>query len=554
VPVGAQIIETADSTRTCGGQMISEVRIVTRAPFSGRKGKWWEIPVRVANRLHSTTGPEVVRRFLLLQEGDPCLERRRAESERILRGQPYIADAVVRVLSDSAGGVIVVAETVDEFTPIVVLRTVNESPYLRSAKLGDGNFMGRALRVEAEYGEGDYRTIYGGRVVDYQFMRRPWILDIEAERRDVGIFGYVVDLSHPFFTDEQRIAWRTRAEDKRGLRALLRGDEEPVLFALSRRFADVGGVVRIGQPGRLSLFGLSFSREVDRNYEPPVLDSLVDYDGLLSRFQRRSNARVNALWGVRNIYYRKVNRFDALNATQDVRHGFQLGTLFGRSLGILGATDDDILVAADLYTGLGSETTFLSVQGRAEGRQNYDNADDWDGIIVSLSASAYRRIHPRHTVLFLADYGAGWKQRIPLQLTLGDINGGIRGHRLSRDAGARRAVFRLEDRWYLGGLLGQADVGLSPFFDVGFLRAGDAPFGVTTPLRYGFGIGLLGAAPQGSPSTWRLDLAYAYGGDRDGLWELRLNNFNARRFAYRESGDITRSREQAVPSSVFSTR
>jgi hypothetical protein len=34
---------------------------------------------------HTTTCPDVIRRFLLLRAGEPCTERRRAESERVLR-------------------------------------------------------------------------------------------------------------------------------------------------------------------------------------------------------------------------------------------------------------------------------------------------------------------------------------------------------------------------------------------------------------------------------------------------------------------------------------
>lgn len=535
----------------CRGQKITDIQVTTRPPFHGKTGRLWEWPIRVANALHSTTKTDVVERFLMLRVGDPCLERHRSESERILRAQTFLIEARVRTVSDGSGGVVLLVETIDEFNPILGFRANGTPPYVESLKLGDGNVLGSGRRMEAEWGKGDFRDRFAARVIDYQFLGHPWILDVGGARGDADVHGWNVDLTHLFLVDEQRVAWRIRAEDSKAVWDFLRGSDPSVQFGIERKFFDVGGVLRIGQPGRLSLFGLSFSREVDMPGLPPVLDSTVSYGPLLSQFRTRSNARVNALWGVRNIYYRRVERFDALNAAQDVRHGFQLGTLFGRSLSALGTTDDDILVATDFYGGTGTSNFFVTVEGRAEGRQSYDE-NHWDGIIASASGTVFSRVSPHHSLVLTGDYGAGWKQRIPLQLTLGDQDGGVRGYHDSRLAGARRLVMRLEDRWYIGGLFDQVDLGLSPFFDAGFLRGGDAPYGTSTPFKFGAGLGLLGAAPRGSQSTWRLDVGFALSGDPDAKWEVRLSKTNTRRAGYREPRDITASREQSVPSSIFS--
>lgn len=535
----------------CRGQKITDVQVTTRPPFHGKTGKLWERPIRIANALHSTSKTGLIERFLLLHVGENCLERRRSDSERILRAQPFVAAARVWTVSDGSGGVVLLVETTDEFTPIISFSAHGTSPYVQSLKLGDGNVLGSGRRMQADWARGDFRDRYAARVIDYQFLGHPWLLDVGGARGDRDVHSWNVDLTHFFLVDDQRVAWRVRAEDSKGVWDFVRGAEPSVQLGLERKFVDVGGVLRIGQPGRLSLFGLSFSREVDTPGLPPVLDSTVSYAPLLSRFRARSNARVNVLWGVRNIYYRQVERFDALNAAQDVRHGFQLGTLFGRSLSAIGTTDDDFLVASDVYAGTGTSNVFLAVEGRAEGRQSYDE-NEWDGIIASASGTVLSRASPHHSLVLTADWGGAWKQRIPLQLTLGDQDGGIRGYHDSQLAGGQRLVIRLEDRWYIGGLFDQADVGVSPFLDAGFLRAGDAPFGQSTPFKFGAGIGILGAAPRGSQSTWRLDVGFALSPDPNANWEIRLSKTNTRRVGYREPSDITASREQSVPSSIFS--
>jgi hypothetical protein len=313
---------------------------------------------------------------------------------------------------------------------------------------------------------------------------------------------------------------------------------------------DVGGVVRIGRPGRLSLFGMSFSRELDDAGPPARPDSTVDYATLLAPYERRRNARVNVLWALRNIHYHRVQRFDALSAEQDVRAGVQLGVLLGRSLEVLGTTDDDILVAAEFYGATGNARTYARLNVRGEGRQDYDR-NRWDGILGGGQLALYQRVGDRHTVQSSVEWSGGWRQRVPFQLALGSHHGGVRGYRRSRLSGARRAVMRLEDRWYLGEWREQVDVGLAVFADAGRLWAGDAPFGVNTPVKVGAGVGLLVALPRGSKRTWRLDLAVPLSPDDRARWAIRLTTTNASRVEWREPGDVTRSRERVVPASIY---
>ncbi|HJR62908.1 MAG TPA: hypothetical protein VJ803_04355 [Gemmatimonadaceae bacterium] len=534
----------------CDGQPVSDIRITTQEPYRGSGNRWYEAPLRWANALHETTRPAVVNRFLLLRVGEPCSERLRAESERILRVQPYLAEATVRTVTDDAGGVIVVVETEDELTPVIDVRTSGDSPYISGLELGEGNFLGSATYVAGGWRDGLERDTFEGRIIDYQFLGRPFILDVLAARRDIGFHTFTFELGHPFLTDFQRAAWRVHLGDRNDVFDFFRGEDEPVQLALRRKYVDVGGIVRVGVPGRLSLFGVSISKETGRSGLPPTREPAVNYDLLLDRFEPRENARVNAIWGVRSVGYRRVERFEGLTASQDIPYGLQLGLLFGRSLSMFGANDDDFLVAGDLYAGAGGERTFATLHARAEGRQNFD-LNEWDGILASSSLTVYHRAHPRHTIVLDADWAGGWKQRIPFQLTLGDRDGGVRGYRDSRSAGARRAVVRLEDRWYVGRFRDQADLGFALFTDAGRLWAGDAPFGMATPVRMSAGLGFLVAVPPGSKRTFRVDVAIPFTTDDRGKIEVRLSTMRVNR-SWREPRDVSWSREASVPASVFS--
>ena len=99
----------------CFGQRINGIVVRSSAPTASFLRR---APVLrdVVSAIHVTTNPEVIQRFLLLSRGDACDELRRADSERILRAQPFIAEASVRAIPDSDGGVTLLVETSDEIS------------------------------------------------------------------------------------------------------------------------------------------------------------------------------------------------------------------------------------------------------------------------------------------------------------------------------------------------------------------------------------------------------------------------------------------------------
>jgi hypothetical protein len=544
----------------CAGQRISDVIVLTQPPYAGGLLGRLAFVESAVRTLHATTRPEVVRRFLILSPGDACSELRRAESERILRAQPYLVDARVVPYDDGQGGVLLEVHTRDEFSGVIALAARTAAPPISALKIGEANLMGGGVYAVGEWrdhGVG-FRDGVGARITHYQFLGRPYQLTAEARRRFIGD-EWRLDASYPYLTDLQRIAWRAAGGSSNDFLRLRRaGPTQNALF-FRRSYADVGGVLRVGSPGRLSLFGASASMEraetFDRVQQFSDTGMVEDRGVPLSfvpseRYPFQRAVRLNGIAGYRNVRFMPVVGLDALTGRQDVRRGFQVGGLVGHGIRALGSRTNDLFASGDAYLGLGSPRSFLRVQAEAEGRRE-TRESRWTGVVASGRA-AWNLVHDeRQRTVASMEYAGGWRPRVPMQLALGDREGGARGFGDAYAAGARRLVTRVEHRWVLGRPFGLGDAGVAGFVDAGRLWAGDAPYGVTTGYRAAVGVGVLAAVPPQSRRLWRVDIAVPVLKEPGARWELRFSNRDLTRMFWREPLDVQIARERSGPVGVF---
>jgi hypothetical protein len=385
----------------------------------------------------------------------------------------------------------------------------------------------------------------GAQVVAYQAFGRPYTLAFVAYRAPLGS-TLTLALGHAFLTDLQRAAWHVGYSNVNAYTSFVRPDSGVTSLGVVRRFADVGSVRRIGFGRRIGFLGGLLTNE---RVEPAAQAVFITDSGLVADtsapiggpFARYQNVRLNAVVGVRDLRFLEVRGFDALAAVQDVARGVQFGAVVGKG--------NDSFLSADLYAGLGSGRSFAAL--RVEGEVRYDRgAKRWDSMVASGRLAWYWKPSDAHVVIASEEFSGGWRTRIPFQLTLGALPGGVRGYRHSRVVGAVRSVARLEERWSLGQVTRHVGLGLASFADAGAVWAGDAPFGVHSGVKAGVGAGLLVAVPPRSKRLWRLDVAVPVSRDAHARWEIRLTTAGVGGF-WSEPRDVAQARAGAAPSLIF---
>lgn len=528
----------------CDGKIVSAITVVSHDPSFLQVPRLLRPLARGVGLEHTSTRGDVVRAFLLLEVGGPCSGVRIAESQRILRLQPFIAEATVRAVPDSVGGVRIEVETLDEIPTIFSMRFRGWSP--AAIRFGDRNVAGQALHVAARVDQGfGYRNGAGLEVIAYQTFGRPHTLAFEAYRAPLGS-TLKLAFGHAFFTDLQRGAWHMGYSDVNAYTSFVRPDTNAISLGVERRFADVGRVLRVGFGRRVGFVGglLTYERVTAAAQAVIISDSGLVADTsapIGGPFPSYENVRVNAVVGVRSLSFLEVRGFDALAAVQDVARGVQFGVVAGRG--------NDTYLFADLYAGAGSRRSFAAVRVEAEARHG-PGAARWGSMVASGRLAWYVKVSDAHIVIAGEEFSGGWRMRLPFQLTLGALPGGVRGYRDSRVVGAVRSVTRVEDRWSLGRLNRHIGLGFATFSDAGMVWAGDAPFGVNSGVKIGIGAALLAAIPPQSKRLWRLDFAVPMSPDTHAGWEIRLTTVWVGGF-WSEPRDVSQVRAGAAPSLIF---
>jgi hypothetical protein len=546
---GAQ--RAARSSSSCDGRVIRQIHVTTlRPPFSGEAAVWRRI-ARSIGLHHSTTDTAVVRRFLTLETGGPCTEFRLRESARLLREQPFLASARIRSVPDSTGGALVEVETTDEISAVA------------SAALGKGRLSYLEIGNENMFGDAWLLAVHGSdrplegrsagfRMSDFQFLGRPYQLDAQADWGQ-RTSAWLLAASHGYLTDLQKVAWEAGVEHVgQEFVDLHRGNAIDDLALKYRRYAaDVGGVFKLGNLRTPLLLGglITYLRSDPRGAVALTNHGIVSDTTLSSFYPKVTRTRLTGVGAWRNLNFIPVRGFEALTATQDVPTGFQLFGQLGHGVRTFGGSND-IYVLTDVIAGVGSAKTYSELHVINEMRREA-GASMWDGIVSSSRLGFYWKPNELHLLRAWSDFGGGWRVQWPFQLALATDDERLIGYRGSL-YGARRVGGGVELRRVLPNVTSRADVGAGAFVNVSRLWAGDAPFGVDTPLLPSGGLTVFGAFPKGSQRLLRIDLGVALrtGIARSG-WEIRLTYKDANRTFRQEPRDVANAREQLVGPDVF---
>ncbi|MDQ2668267.1 MAG: hypothetical protein M3Z05_20040 [Gemmatimonadota bacterium] len=544
--------QRSDSTFVCTGELVSRVDIEPSPPPFAGAAKKWQAAARAIGLHHATTTADVVAAFLSLSPGKACTERRRTESERVLRAQPFLSDAVVRVVRDTGGTVAVRVSTTDEIPVLVSGRFRGVVPDAFS--LGNENIGGQALRVVGRVERGrSYQTAYGIGVEEDMLFGHPFRLVLNADRFRIGE-RVVTEVEHPFFTDLQRVSWHAGYSTGNGYRGFERAGREPLALQVDDRSWDVSSLTRLFGTQTVGLLGGALT---GRRVDPASAGIVIDDTGLRAdtgtalrgRYSSFRAVRVGILGGVRRVSFQSVNGFDALVGSQDAMRGAALGVFAARGLARFG--EEDYLLSGAFYAGTATRNFLLANLALVEGAHD-PNGEGWNSVIGSNHTSVFWGSAPGVVLALSNEYSGGSKSVLPLQVTFADRDGGLIGYHYSGLAGAQRNVAHGEVRWSGASVMRHADIGFAAFTEVGTLWAGDAPYGVNA-TRASVGVSVLAAYPSHAKRMYRADLAIPLtrAGEGKGRIELRFSSLDRTQSFATEPPDVSAARTGTEPAKLF---
>jgi len=551
--LGAPVARAQDSlvatVAPCDGRIVTGLEVRAGRPPFGGTAKIWRSVARAIGLHHATTRAEVVESFMALHVGRPCTERRRTESERILRAQPFIADATVRTISDGHGGVVAVVETVDEIPVLASARFHGLTP--EEISLGNSNIGGTGLSAEARVERGfAYRTGFGAKVKQYSMFGHPYVATLDAQRNTLG---YLLEgaFEHPFYTDLQHVGWHIGYRSSDDYPRLRRPARDQLALEVKQERWDASSLTRVFGTSTVGLIGLGAS---GLHLTPAAAGIIVSDSGLVAdtggalrdRYLPFRSGRLGVIGAVRRVMFRTVRGFDGLSGQQDVASGIMTGLFVAKGLPAFG--ENDLFISGAAYGGWSASQVLVTALTQWEGRRG-QGENDWDSVIGSGRGALY--LGRPGAVLVVEDrYAGGSRSRLPLQLALGDRQGGILGYHATALAGARRNVLHGEFRWSTPAAIRGADVGVAPFAELGSVWRGDAPYGVTA-TRSTLGFSILAAYPTRSRRLYRADIGFPLTRGNGAGIEVRFSSVERTREFWTEPDDVSRARTGAVPVSLF---
>ena len=525
-PLSAQAVEE------CPDGTISEILLDNRSVFDLRRmdpEAFFHWAFRAANAIHMETRQDFILSELLFDVGDCHDPVLLADSERILRGHSFLADASITDERLTDGSLRIHVRTRDEWTTRINFIFSFEDGFLVE-KLGvfEGNLLGRGIRagvlLRSRRGQRDLALRFG----TPRLFKTRWDAGFTfGETRTGTLFSQHV--SYPFVGEVGRAGARQaygRRESHfsylvpgRSGRRYLR-----VPFREEAIEATVAG--RLGRPGNLTVLGLGISGEMTTFQDFPAaveLDSDHDPGGeevpgprLISEVADQildvEMVRLNVLLGRRSLRFQRRKQLDALRGTQDLAIGTEASATIGRSLPIGPSGSSDHLGARfRLYWGAAPRNWILTANLNLEGRHVFAggrSGGGWKDLLAEADAYLYWQPvgFSGHTVFGRISAGGGRSVERPFQLTLGGRHS-VRGYGEDDFPGGERVVFSLEDRYTMPWPEAGFDLGFTLFADAGRVWPGDVPFGRDSGWRASFGAGLRLGFPSGTRNIIRLDFA-----------------------------------------------
>jgi hypothetical protein len=463
---------------------------------------------RLANRIHATTRPYVIRQQLLFEPGDKFTSRELEESERILRSDGYIQDAAIRPVRVEDGVVDIDVRTTDTWT---LTPSVSFGRHGGKNSGGFGlqemNLFGTGIQIGAAYRSDVDRDSTAVKIVD-RHLGNSWYGIEAAYASNSDGHTQLLGINKPFFSlastgaggisfyDTDRI---DPVYDRGELVAEYRHQIQSHEF-----YAGWSKGLNAGWTHRYTA-GLAYD---EHRFSP------ADASTMPISIVPEDRKLVYPFVGVEFMQdrFEKAKNVDDVGRTEDRYLGTRFGARLGYASSAVGSDRDAWLVSANAQTGFGtSVSNSLLLAGDFTARWESDGVQN---LSIHAGAKYYRRQSERR--LFFASLSGTYGHNLDVdnQLYLGGENG-LRGYPFRYQTGDKSALLTLEQRffsdWYPFRLF---RVGGAVFFDAGrtWGRTPASPGNLGLQKDIGFGLRLANTR-SGMLDMIHVDLAFPLDGD-----------------------------------------
>lgn len=476
---------------------VRKIRIVRREIFDTTRQSENEQAYRLVNKLHVSTKEHIIRRELLLHEGDDYVPRLKKESERALRRILRLRKAKITTVPVDKTQVDLLVETQETWStePTISVQGVGDD---LSGKVGlrERNLFGLGKEASFFYKKDVGRITRSYSYGDPNVLGSRLRLDLNYDEKEEGV-GRLIAVERPFYSSIT--PWSA------GVRGISNTEET--------RFFDAGREIsRFNQTNKdlVTHYSRSFGstpkfvRRAGVGYR--YLEDRVESDtGATLKDKRYFIANVG--FQLEKIDFLTVDHIKLYDRDEDFNIGPSMEATFGR---------------AGPWSPRASEASFAKLKafaGRDHGVSHFDlttlegegrfESGAWRGARARGDYEFYNHFTARQTFAFhLA--GEYLANPDPGEQVLLGGDRGLRGYQLNQFAGNKLVLANLENRFFLVDELWKVlGLGAVIFMDAGYVwdpgepvNFGDLKMDLGTGLRFHISRSSFG-------NVLRLDVAYA---------------------------------------------
>ena len=469
------------------GAVIGEIRVETDDIFDLADPRENKYLYRLANRLHVTTRPWLIRRMLLFKTGDPVSRRVIDETERLIRGNAKVYDVSIEPTRYENGVVDLLVRTRDTWTldPNVHASRaggVNTGGF----SLKEGNLAGTGTTVEVERTKDIDRT--GSHFkLSHEHLFDGWTsMSIDRASLSDGS-SLALQANRPFYSLDSR--WAAGASYSR----FDRNDslhQNGNVVGEYRHMAHAYGAYAGWSAGRVGHWASRYSAGV--NYTEDTYSPSATHPPPVPIPTDRTLAGPYISYQLVEEDYLVLQNRERIQRPEYFSMGWSSTVQLGRSLQAFGATEQPWQLSGAVNKGFR-----LPAEGQLLASTSYSGQyGSTSGDVRALSASM-RLYQPQGRALLFFFSGSATTLKAASaanETSLGGDNG-VRGYPARYQSGTRSAVFTVEERYYTSWYpFNLFRVGWAVYYDVGRAWGGELPNRTPGWLsNVGFGLRILNA-------------------------------------------------------------